>query len=148
MERRVAHSRGMEETLRYLYDEMGVFPTKQKALMFASVLGYQKNTRTPLPQKSSNTIYPSVFMKAGDDHFVDAIAVAFSKDLGVLDPEKEEERIAIFEELAQTGLEELEKIIKRPGDLLDNLIQMTEEGRHSESEDLSGLDPGVLNGLI
>ena len=147
--RRIAPPREFEEALdRLTAPEPGrrypLFETKQKALMFAAALGFHRGKRTPLDRKGT-AIRFDVFEKQLDDGFFDALAVAAENDLAVLSDERSDERIQIFEEYAHTGLREM---IDAPGDPLNNLLTLIDDARAPRQEELAGMDPSVLRGLM
>lgn len=124
-----------------------VFQTKQKALMFAAALGKFRGNREEI-EKRGNGIRFDIFENAIDDGFVNALAVAEVGDLKILSPDKQGERIKIFEEYAHAGLKEIEDVcFKKEGDPLVNLVSLIDEAR-SSSEEIEGVDPGVLAGLL
>jgi dnd system-associated protein 4 len=129
MERRIAPpgTRELEDTLNALVGEgaasQAIFKSKQKALMFAAAVGFRSEARVPV-EKRGEPIRYSVFQGAYDDGFINALAVAETKDLKILGDDREDERITIFEEYAHGGLIELKRIIDRPGNPLDQLLAL------------------------
>ena len=151
--RRVAPPREFEEALdRLTASEPGrpypLFETKQKVLMFAAALGFHRGKRTPLDRKGT-AIRFDVFEKQLDDGFFDALAVAHANDLSVLSDERSDERIQIFEEFAHTGLREIiESCFHAQGDPLTHLLTLVDDARAPRQEELAGMDPSVLRGLM
>ncbi len=111
--------------------------------MFAAALGARRGDRESLEGRGEG-IRVDIFQRAMDDTFIDALAVAVTEDLGVLAKDRGEERITIFEESAKAGLAEMEKVIDRPGDSVDELLRLTQNARIAIREDLPGLDPEAL----
>lgn len=151
MDRRPAPPRHMDEVLTRLCEPNTrgerVFESKQKAMMFAAALGFSSKRRLKIDLKAPGIRY-EVFQSAFDDAFVDALAVAETGSLEVLDEERADERIEIFEEYAHGGLEEMQRIcFAQEGDPVDNLIRCTMEVRMTETE-IPGIDAGVLRDLL
>ena len=132
--------------LNRLTEELGLFETKQKALMFAAALGAHEGKRKELSSRGEG-IRLSIFEKAVDDTFIDALAVAETGDLHVLHPKRTAERIAIFEECACAGLMKMEEVEARPAPLAEELIRLVQLARQTRSEEISGLDPSALHAL-
>jgi len=125
-----------------------IFSTKQKALMFAAAIGYDKNERTELESRGEGIRF-DIFQKALDDGFFDALAVAETGQLEILSEDHENDRAQIFEEYAYTGLLEMKKAcFEKEGDPLENLIRLADEGRLQEEQEIEGIDPNILKGLI
>lgn len=153
MDRRISPPRDYEELLDRLTEsptpsQLALFQSKQKALMFAAALGYALRERTPLERKGTS-IRMDVFEKALDDGFINALAAAEAKTLGVLRADREDERATIFEEYAHRGLAEIQRrCFELPGDPLQLLVAMTEEATHPAGVEVSGIDPSLLKNLV
>ncbi|MCP1676642.1 dnd system-associated protein 4 [Natronocella acetinitrilica] len=119
----------------------GLFPTFKDALVFAAALGYRRGNRKSF-QKSSEPIDMDVFRGDYDKTIMNIIAIEASGDPNMIAPSKEDERIEIFEEYANGGLDILRREIQegrqewRAG--LLNLVQREEE-RHTLLDDITGL---------
>ena len=153
MERRITPPKELEEVLENLVSSgpttpIPIFATKEKAMMFAAALGRYRDKRTPLKKKGEGIRY-DIFQKAVDDGLIDNMAVATEENLNILSPDKLDERVTIFEEYAHTGLLEMNKLcFEVEGDPLDNLIRLTDEVRGVDEDEIEGVDPSVLKGLI
>ena len=149
-ERRVHPPREHDKNgvLEAITDELGLFGTRQKAMMFAAGLGYQLKRREPVAEWSSNAIRYDIFQRAVDDGFIDALAVAETKDLNVLAENRLGERIQIFEEYAHAGLIEIQSILDEPTDSLDGLIRAVQDARETAPAEFSGMDPAVLGMMV
>lgn len=151
---RVAPPKALEDQLERLVaaDPQGrhpLFETKQKAMMFAAALArWREAERSPLDRKGTAIRY-DIFQRDYDDGYVDALAIsAFDGDLKVLAPERDEDRITVFEQYAQAGLEEMIDRFNRPGDPLEAMLALVEESRATPSDGLDGFDQEALRKLL
>lgn len=145
MDRRVAPPRDLEGLLDELTEQpLGLFETKQKALMFASALGKRLGRRTPVDRRGVG-IRVDIFENAHDDGFLNALAVAESGDLRLLGEDRVEERIRIFEEYAHTGLLHIRD--RADGDRLDSLLNWALDAASAGLPSESDVDPDVLRDL-
>ena len=142
-ERRIYPPKELEKLLTTLVSELKLFETKQKALMFAAALGAHRGEREVLRLRGEG-IRIEIFQRAIDDTFIDALAVAVTKDLHVLAGNRTDERITIFEESALAGLKEIQKLVDYPTDSLEELLGITQSARRPSRGDLPGLDPDAL----
>lgn len=153
MDRRISPPKDLEDLLDRLTEPPAtglppLFLSKQKALIFAAALGYALRQRLPLERKGT-AIRMDVFEKALDDGYVNALAVAETKNLQALAVEREDERATIFEEYAHRGLVEIKRrCFDVPGDPLLLLIGMTDEATHPSAVDVPGIDPSLLKNLV
>jgi dnd system-associated protein 4 len=110
MKGRIAPPKALEDDLERLVtaDPQGkhpLFETKQKALMFAAALARWRGTDRARVDRKGTAVRYDIFERALDDGYIDALAISVSEgDLKILSPEKEDDRIAVFEEYAQAGL--------------------------------------------
>ena len=109
-ERRICPPKEYEKLLNILVNELNIFETKQKALMFAAALGARRGERVRVSARGEG-IRIDIFQRAVDDTFIDALAVAVTRDLHVLATDRGEERITIFEESASAGLKEIQRLV-------------------------------------
>ena len=142
-ERRICPPREYEDMLNMLVNDLHIFETKQKALMFAAALGARRGDREPLSARGEG-IRIDIFQRTVDDTFIDALAVTITGDLHVLAKDRGDERITIFEESASAGLKELQKLVDRPTDSMEELLRLTQDARLPNREDLPGIDPAAL----
>lgn len=147
--RRIAPPRDFEAVLERLCEDGptgdGIFGTKQKALMFAAALGFHLKRRMPIERKGQGIRF-DVFQRDVDDPFIDILAVCEVGDLHVLAPDRIEERITIFEEYAHGGIVELQRVcFDEPGDPLDAVVRLVQEGADPGDETLPNVDPAVLD---
>ncbi len=128
--------------------EGGVFESKQAVMMFAAALGKRFNGRKEIGQPGDGIRW-HIFEKAGDDAFVNALALAESNDINILDPERGdgEDVQLVFEEYAAGGFEYLKPhVTEAPGDWLENALSIIQEyrGAHPLPPGLEDMDPAGL----
>lgn len=151
---RIAPPKGLEDDLEKLVsvDPQGkhpLFETKQKALMFAAALGHWRAGARRTVDKKGIGIRYDIFERALDDGYIDALAISVSDgDLKILAPERDDERIDIFEQSVQAGLEEMIDRFNRPGDPLESLLALVDEARAEPSAGLDGMDLDALRKLM
>ncbi|PAY16675.1 DNA phosphorothioation-associated protein 4 [Rhodopirellula sp. SM50] len=145
MKDRIRPPKELESLLDKLKDDFGIFETKQKGLMFAAAIGYalhREQVESATIEAYGEGIRMQYFSSPQDDGFIDAIAVASAGELNVLAPEKQPERIDLFERCALLGLREMQKhcFDNRPEDPINGLLSLIDEVDSSSSKDLPGLD--------
>lgn len=151
MRDRVRPPKDLEQILDRLKDDAQIFETKQKGLMFAAAVGYalhqDKIEATDLDTYGEG-IRLQYFQSQQDDGFIDAIAVARVNELTTLDPEKQSDRIDLFERCAYLGLKEMQKhcFDNRPADPILGLLSLIDEMQATNGGALPGLD-GVAEKL-
>lgn len=151
---RVAPPKGLEDDLEKLVvaDPQGkhaLFETKQKALMFAAALARWRDVERRTVERKGTAIRYDIFHRALDDGYIDALAIsAHENDLKVLAPDRDEDRITVFEQYAQSGLEEMIDRFNRPGDPLEAMLALVEEARMEPTAGLEGIDQGALRKLL
>jgi len=118
-----------------------IFKSKQKLMMFAAAIGKHLGTRVRLDSRGE-PIRMSIFDTACDTAFINALAVAETDTLNILDPERELERVTIFEEYANGGLQEIRKMLSAPGDNLEQLLRKTLEVT-APKVDIEGVSPDL-----
>lgn len=102
------------------------FATMASALLFAAAVGYAYERRVPF-DKSQELLWEP-FANAGAGPFVDMLAAAVSGDKEVLSSERDDERVQIFEEYANGGLEIIrDRLTARGGSSLDALLALALE---------------------
>ena len=142
-ERRIYPPQEYRKLLDTLVDELQIFERKQKALMFAAALGASRGKQEPVSTRGEG-IRIDIFQRGVDDTFIDALAVVVTGDLHVLATDRREERITIFEESASAGLKEIQKLIDKPSDSLEELLRLTQDARAPSRQDLPGIEPDAL----
>jgi dnd system-associated protein 4 len=105
----------------------GAFPTYADVIAFAASLGAKYEKRIPLAEISKSEPAPinlEVFISRGYDSLIKLIAVAATQEIDILsrDSEAEEQRILIFEEYANGGLEKLQEDLRGAVDYTERLL--------------------------
>ncbi|BBX74258.1 DNA phosphorothioation-associated protein 4 [Mycobacterium shinjukuense] len=87
------------------------FPTYRDILLFAAAVGYRQERRVPFSNSSGDPIrYETMTAPAFSDTLINMIAAnVVADDPEVMDARRIEERIKIFEEYANGGLEYLQE---------------------------------------
>ena len=122
----------------------GVFDTKQKGMMFAAAIGFALHPdRLALVEidQYGEGIRLDYFRSPDDDGFIDALAVAVRSELAVMAPDRQPERVEIFEKYAALGLAEMKRACydERPEYALSGILSIIDTLNRSTSEDLPGL---------
>lgn len=147
MRDRIRPSKNHDDLLNQLRDS-GLFETRQKAMMFAASLGYiLRGTEPVSPLEGFGEGIPlSVFQRALDEPFVDAMAVTKAGTLDVLRKEEADHRFEAFEHFAAIGLNEIQKACYGKGlDPLDGLLELIDD--HVDSATNVDKLPGLAGTL-
>ena len=118
------------KALTVIDGKTGPFQTYADVIVFAAALGSKRKKRLPIKESSKREPGPialEIFVSRGYDSVIKLIAVAETKDSKVLsynDEALEEQRLTIFEEYANGGLEILREELRGAGDYLDRLLLM------------------------
>src|SRR5262249_19729631 len=82
---------------------------------------------------------------AEDEGFIDAMAVATKGDLAIMAPERQAERVELFERYAYLGLKDLKRACydERPEYPLNGILNLLELMKRAGADDLPGLE-GIL----
>lgn len=147
MRDRVRPPKELEGILDRLKDEDKVFETKQKGLMFAAAVGFalhRDEVDTVDIEHYGEGIRLDYF-RPQDEGFIDALAVAKAEDLNVLDPEKQADRVELFERCAKLGLEDIKRYCydERPADSVLGILALIDLMERPSEDDLPGLDAAV-----
>ncbi|AFY79576.1 MAG: DNA phosphorothioation-associated protein 4 [Hydrococcus sp. C42_A2020_068] len=116
----------------------GPFQTYADAIIFAAALGAKYNKRVPLVTISNTEPAPislEIFISRGYDTVIKLLAIAQTKDPQILsthDLNAEEQRVQIFEEYANGGLEKLRDELRGAVDYTDRLLLILSEERFEE----------------
>ena len=120
----------------------GAFATYADIIAFAASLGAKHQMRSPLGEVSQSEPAPislEVFISRGYDRLIKLIAVMETQDIKILSTEDtviEAERISIFEEYANGGLEKLHHELRGAVDYSERLVLILNSERYSnESSD-------------
>lgn len=120
----------------------GAFATYADIVAFAASLGAKHQMRSPLSEISQSEPAPislEIFISRGYDRLIKSIAVMETQDIKILSTEDaaaEIERISIFEEYANGGLEKLQHELRGAVDYSERLVLILNSERYStESSD-------------
>ncbi|MGC9525414.1 MAG: DNA phosphorothioation-associated protein 4 [Limnospira sp.] len=124
-------------------DRTGPFQTYADVVVFAAALGIRRKKRIPLDGFSKRDPAPislEIFISRGYDWVIKLIAIAQTRDTQIISPfdaESEAERVKIFEEFANGGLEILREECRGAVDYSDRLLLllMSERDRGDEPEE-------------
>ncbi len=104
------------KTLRATEDTPRPFQSYADALVFAAALGMKRGVRKPIAEysKSIDPIRQDIFYSKGYDQVINLLAITSSNNPKILasTEQAEEDRIRIFEEYANAGLEVLARALK------------------------------------
>jgi dnd system-associated protein 4 len=106
------------------------FQTYADAILFAAVLGAKNKQRTPLGEiskKEPGPISIEIFIARGYDPVMKLIAIAATENINVISPDRsdvEQQRIQIFEEYANGGLELLDRELCGAVDYTERILLM------------------------
>lgn len=118
---RVRRPQRHEVLIKELLEEAR-FPAMRDVLLFAAALGYSANRRVSFEKSGEPIRYEILVNEAQADAFVSMLAaVTMRDDPEILDAARLGERIAIFEEYANGGLELLQEKInieRKPYDVI------------------------------
>jgi dnd system-associated protein 4 len=111
-------------------DNNSPFQTYADAMLFAAVLGAKQHRRVPLGEiskKEPGPISIEIFISRGYDPVMKLIAIAATENINVISPDRsdfEQQRIHIFEEYANGGLDILEKELCGAADYTERILLM------------------------
>jgi dnd system-associated protein 4 len=132
-ENRIRVAKDKSELVRSLIasaDNNSPFQTYADAILFAAVLGAKQNQRLPLGEiskKEPGPISIEIFISRGYDPVMKLIAIAATENINVISPDRadfEQQRIHIFEEYANGGLEILAKELCGAVDYTERILLM------------------------
>lgn len=104
MKDRIRPPKDLESVLDRLKED-SIIETKQKGMMLAAAIGYAIDRAGGRELTGAGEgIRLEYFQRPVDDAYIDALAVAESKDLRILEDERLEDRIDCFERYAHVGL--------------------------------------------
>lgn len=108
----------------------GPFQTYADIIVFAAALGAKRKKRVPLEEISKRDPLPigiEIFVSRGYDVAIKLLAIAETKDVNIISPNDENaesQRIQIFEEYANGGLEILADELRGSVDYSERLLLM------------------------
>lgn len=104
------------------------FPTYADILAFAAALGAKHKRRSPIAAAVSREPTPvalDIFISRGYDRLIQLLAIMATEDASILSPtdsQAEAQRLQIFEEYANGGLEILQGELRGAVDYTENLL--------------------------
>lgn len=111
------------------------FETYADVMVFAASLGYSRNKLIPLTEiaKKPEPIRPNIFTHRGYDTAINLLAISHSKNQKILgsDEESNNEKIKIFEEYANGGLEIIKDRLRGSIDYLDTILLLLASERNN-----------------
>lgn len=125
-------------------DYNGPFKFIADAFAFAAAYGSSLGKREPFSEALKDPIRQSVFDSSGYGTLINLLAVSNTKDPNILSDtdEKEDERITIFEEFANSGLSRIDDLFKNESDFSQSICLIL-KNEHSQSNtgeiNISGL---------
>lgn len=139
MPRRVRRPKDKEELLTTLVDDDGPFTTFREALVFAAALGVASQRRVPFDQ-TSEAIPWEVFGNTAAPT-MDMIAAVTSDEIDILADDRIDDRMTIFEEYANGGLEVIrERLANDPRPALDVVLDIVLDHEGGAGTDAFDLD--------
>lgn len=121
----------------------GPFSTYADVIVFAAALGAKRQKRVPLgeiAQSEPSPISIEVFVSRGYYWVINLLAVMTTQQpeiLSTTDAEAESQRVAIFEEYANGGLEQLQDELRGAVDYSERLLLTINAERNEENEPAS-----------
>jgi dnd system-associated protein 4 len=121
-------------------DTTGPFQTYADIVTFAAALGAKRKKRVPLGEiakKEPGPIALEIFVSRGYELAIKLLAIAETKDTQILSPndvDAEENRIQIFEEYANGGLEILQEELRGAVDYTERLLLMLISEREKQEQ--------------
>ncbi|MGI8429239.1 MAG: DNA phosphorothioation-associated protein 4 [Solirubrobacteraceae bacterium] len=138
--RRVRRPAQHEQLMKRLAGDEGPFTTLAEVLTFTAGLGYAAGRREPLAA-SGEQIDFDVFQRLGVEGFIDMLAGAVHDDVTILGPAMSDERLTVFEEFANGGLDILQSRLAQSKADLDSLLTIVlDRERDTAADDGAGVD--------
>jgi len=131
--RRVRRPKDKEELFQTLVQDEGIFDIYAHLMTFAAALGYFRNRREKF-EHSAEPIAWEVFLNAGHESVINAIAAVSTGDLEILAYDRLGDRITVFEEYANGGLLEFQKELRADRNPLDRIRELLTEAQAQETD--------------
>jgi dnd system-associated protein 4 len=134
-------------------DNNSPFQTYADIILFAAVLGAKNKQRTPLGEiskKEPGPISIEIFIARGYDPVMKLIAIAATENINVISPDRadvEQQRIQIFEEYANGGLDLLDRELCGAVDYTERILLMLSvaAARQKSTAHHQSIDPTDAN---
>jgi dnd system-associated protein 4 len=115
----------------------GLFENKQALMMFAAAVGWRFVGKRQTEYLPGESIPWHIFEANNDDAFINALAIAETNAIDILESvdaeETEDIPVQIFEGYAVSGFEYIEQqCINVPGDVLENLLALILQINYSQ----------------
>jgi dnd system-associated protein 4 len=132
-ENRIRVARDKAELVKSLVaapDNNSPFQTYADVMLFAAVLGAKHKQRSVLGEiskKEPGPISSEIFIARGYDAAIKLIAIAATENINVISPDRidvEQQRLHIFEEYANGGLEILDRELRGAVDYTERILLM------------------------
>jgi dnd system-associated protein 4 len=124
--RRLNRPKDKDDLLKQL-TEQGPFQDNRDVLVFAAALGWHEGRRVPLGAKGEAIRWETATNRRGTEALTNMIAAARTGDPEILASDRFDERLEIFEEYANGGLEILRAMLasdpRPPVDVILGLVQ-------------------------
>ena len=133
MENRIRVAKDKAELVKSLIassENNSPFQTYADVILFAAVLGAKQQQRVPLGEiskKEPGPISIDIFIARGYDPVMKLIAIAATENINVISPDRadfEQQRIQIFEEYANGGLETIDRELCGAVDYTERILLM------------------------
>lgn len=130
----------------------GPFEYLRDVLIFAAAFGWYNRCRTPIKVRGEGIRWDVVSSRYGAEALVNMLALYETGDISILSNARFAERIVIFEEFANGGLEMLEsmfeKSLKSSSDVIRDLVLEAGLEYHQEYDNLPELGEVDLSHLV
>ncbi len=137
---RIKVAKDKAELVEFLKTGSGLFQTYADVLVFAASLGIHSQSRKPILEIAKiDPIRLSVFGEEGYK-IINLIAVVDSNNPKILAKNAEEERIKIFEEYANSGLEILANRLKQFANEVSSVLSLLSEFIEEETKEIDEFD--------
>jgi dnd system-associated protein 4 len=115
------------------------FETYADVMVFAASLGYSRNKLIPFEgaAKKPESIRANTFSSRGYDTAINLLGISHTKNQSILgsDDESNNEKIRIFEEYANGGLEIIQDRLRGSMDYLDTILLLLASERNKSQQD-------------
>jgi dnd system-associated protein 4 len=155
MENRIRVAKDKAELVKSLIastENNSPFQTYADVILFAATLGAKHQQRIPLGEiskKEPGPISIEIFISRGYDPVMKLIAIAATENINVISPDRsdfEQQRIQIFEEYANGGLDILDRELCGVVDYTERILLMLSVDAHRQSSQSSqSIDRNVSN---
>src|SRR5438874_2284392 len=145
-QRRLNRPKDKDDLLQQL-TEHGPFEEYRDVLVFAAALGWHEQRRIPLAAKSEPIRWEVATNRRGTEALVNMIAAVKSGDPEILAGDRFEERLTIFEEYANGGLEILRALLDtEPRPAVDVVLELVQRvSRADQARDVIDLSGAAHN---